>query len=116
MKNSSRQSLSLALWSGTAVKAMDHVDVGAGNGIEWSCLVLAVFEIPLFMRAERMRQQFADIAPEIRRFRSGRIAADRGLQSVRQPKATKSDFPSRRASISKQRRRRPTVGLGTPYR
>ena len=48
-----------------AVKAVDHVDVGAGNGIEWSCLVLAVFEIPLFMRAERMRQQLADIAPEI---------------------------------------------------
>jgi hypothetical protein len=44
---------------------MDHVDVGAANGIERSCLVLAVLEIPLFMGAERVRQQFADISPEI---------------------------------------------------
>ncbi len=49
----------------TAVKAMDHIDVGAGHGIERPCLVLAVLEIALFMRAERMRQQFADIASEI---------------------------------------------------
>jgi hypothetical protein len=44
---------------------MDHVDVGPCNGVEWSRLVLAVFKIPLFMRAEGMRQQLADIAPEI---------------------------------------------------
>jgi hypothetical protein len=44
---------------------MDHVDVGPGNGIEWSCLVLAVFKIPLFMHAKGMRQQLADIVPEL---------------------------------------------------
>jgi hypothetical protein len=44
---------------------MDHVDVGPCNGVEWSHLVLAVFKIPLFMGAEGMRQQLADIAPEI---------------------------------------------------
>jgi hypothetical protein len=47
------------------MKAMDHIDVGAGNGIEWSCLVLAIFEISLFMRAERVRKQFADISAEM---------------------------------------------------
>ena len=49
----------------TSMKAMDHVDIGAANGIEWSRLVLAIFKIPLFMGAEGMRQQLADIASEI---------------------------------------------------
>ena len=43
---------------------MDHIDVGAGDGIQRPRLVFAVLEIALFMRAERMRQQLADIAPE----------------------------------------------------
>ena len=50
---------------GAPVKAMDHVDVGPGNGVEWSRLVLAVFKIPLFMRAEGMAKQLADITPEM---------------------------------------------------
>ena len=50
---------------GPPVKAMDHVDVGPGNGVERSRLVLAVFKIPLFMRAEGIRQQLAYIASEI---------------------------------------------------
>jgi hypothetical protein len=44
---------------------MDHVDVGARDGIERPRLVLAVFEFPLFMRAEGMGQQSADIPPKI---------------------------------------------------
>jgi hypothetical protein len=50
---------------------MDHIDVSATNGIERSCLVLAILEIPLFVRTERVRQQFADIPPEIVRSLQG---------------------------------------------
>jgi len=50
---------------GVPVKAMDHVDVGPCNGVEWSRLMLAVFKIPLFMRAKGMRQQLADMASKI---------------------------------------------------
>jgi uncharacterized membrane protein len=50
---------------------MDHVDVGAANRIERSCLMLAILEISFFMRIERVRQQFADISPEIVRSLQG---------------------------------------------
>ena len=48
-----------------SVKAMDHVYVGAGNGIEWPRLVLAIFEIPFLMRAKRVCEQLTDISPEL---------------------------------------------------
>ena len=46
------------------MKAMDDVDVGAADRIKWPRLVLAIFEIPLFMGAERVREQFADVTAE----------------------------------------------------
>jgi hypothetical protein len=44
---------------------MDHVDIGTANGVEWSGFVLAVFKIPLFMSAEWVAKQVADIAPKM---------------------------------------------------
>jgi hypothetical protein len=43
---------------------MDHIDISAGNRIDRPCLVLAIFKFVLFVRAERIRQPFADLLPE----------------------------------------------------
>ena len=47
-----------------AMKAMNYKYVGTADGIERSCLVLAIFEIPLLMRAEGMAEQLAELAPK----------------------------------------------------
>lgn len=46
------------------MKAMDHIDIGVANGVDWSGFMLAVFKLSLFMRAERAAKQTADITPE----------------------------------------------------
>ena len=47
------------------MKTVDHIDVGATHGIKWPRLVLAIFEVPLLLRAEGVRKLSADVSPEL---------------------------------------------------
>jgi hypothetical protein len=51
---------------------MDHVNVSAANWIEWSCLMLAILELPLFMCAEAMTEQATYIASKLARAVQGK--------------------------------------------
>jgi hypothetical protein len=51
---------------------MDHINVGAADGIEWPCLMLTILALPLFMCAEVMTEQVTYIASKFARAVQGK--------------------------------------------
>ncbi len=49
------------------MEALDDVDVGVANGLQWPSLMLAVLEIPLFVRGQRLSEGIRNAVAEFRR-------------------------------------------------
>src|SRR5262249_54171504 len=59
--------LVVGAFGGAAVEALHNINIGVADVLQWAALVLAVFEIPLLVRGQRLSESLRDAFAEFRR-------------------------------------------------